>query len=294
MQKGKQVTEEMDLLSTVKTLCLSYEEISVMKMQKIKNLVLSTRSFFDKLSEVYFDAKNSYKETILKKMHKGADKKIDERKKTRDSVSILLSANTKLHGGIINDVFGLFSDFIASEDTDIIIVGRLGRELYQKLTPGEGGGKNYLYFEIPDMEVTLADLKSIVYHLLGYEKINVFYGQYNSMMQQVAKVANITGDEVSTVAEKPKEMKYYIFEPTLEKILHFFETQIFSALFKQTVHEGQLARFASRIKAMEQALDRIEINQGHLISLRRKIMRLHENKNQLERIAGMALWRGQL
>jgi len=39
-------------------------------------------------------------------------------------------------------------------------------------------GKHYLYFEIPDHDVKLEDLKTIVYHLIKYEKIIVF-NDYN-------------------------------------------------------------------------------------------------------------------
>jgi F0F1-type ATP synthase gamma subunit len=55
----------------------------------------------------------------------------------------------------------------------------------------------------------------------------------------------------------PREDRF-IFEPTLEKIFHFFETQIMANLFSQTLLENQLARHASRVNAMEEALGHIE------------------------------------
>lgn len=290
MQKGKQLSEDIEFLSTLRTLCLSYEEISVMKMQKIRGLVLSTRSFFTKLSDVYFNVKSSYKDkiqAIMKKKKITDPSKLVRGDKNGKSVAVLLSANTKLHGSIVDEVFALFTSYINQNPSDLIIIGRLGRELYEKL-PKSSGGKKYLYFEIPDMEVNLEDIKSVVYHLLQYEKITVFYGEYSTMMEQIPKMASITGDTKDVPSHENNQK--FIFEPKLETILSFFETQIFSSLFKQTVHETQLARFASRIKAMESAIERIEGGQKSLYNEKRRLLRLLENNTQLERLSGMSLW----
>jgi len=82
----------------------------------------------------------------------------------------------------------------------------------------------------------------------------------------------------------------FIFEPSLEKLLNFFETQVFSSLFKQTVTEAELARLASRIKAMEQAIVFITTRMENLSSAQRRAKRNLENRKQLERVAGISLW----
>lgn len=293
MSQSKELNEDIDLLTVLKTLCLSYEEISVMKMQRIRATVLNTRNFYDKLSDVYFNVKHSYKEKVSELMAKKKIKdpgKLLSYVKNDKSVCVLLSANTKLHGSIVNEVFEEFESYISNQETDLIIVGKLGRDLYKQLEP-PSGGKQYLYFEIPDMDTNLEDIKQIVYHLLQYEKITVFYGQYHTMMQQVPGSSNITGDAPPEKSAKKTNRSRFLFEPSLETTLAFFETQIFSSLFKQTVHESQLARFASRIKAMEAALERIEEQQTTLYNKRKRTVKRLENRNQLERLSGMSLWR---
>ena len=117
------------------------------------------------------------------------------------------------------------------------------------------------------------------------------------MMNQSSQFTSITGDMPSNradAANRPAGTVMYLFEPDLEKIVAFFETQIFSNLFKQTVHESHLARLASRITAMEQALERIENQEKILYSNKRKTIRLTENKVQLERVAGIGLWKDRL
>lgn len=292
MKNNNTIIEEIELLGTLRALCTSYEEISVIKMQKIRGFVLATRRFYVKISDVYVNVKTSHKDQLAELMKKKRitdPRKLTGTVKNGKSIVVLLSANTKLHGPILQDVFEEFDKYVSGNSDDLMIVGKLGRELYEKTYSEKVNRRNYLYFEIPDMDISLEDVKSIVYHLLQYEHITVFFGQYESMMRQVPKSSNVTGDLGS---ENRKEEKHYafLFEPSLEKILNFFETQIFSALFKQTVHESQLSRFASRIKAMEYALDRIDERKTKLDSKERRALKSYENKTQLERLSGISLW----
>lgn len=263
-----------------------------MNMQRVREMVLSTRIFYMKLAKVYYHVKTSYKDELAKdeKKNKAAQ---EIARKNGKTVAVFISANAKLHGVIIDNVFQSFEKYITSNEADVIIIGKLGRELYERLIPA-GRKKEYLYFEIPDMQVALEDLRTIVYHLLEYEKITVFYGQYNSMLDQVAQMTNITGDAILEKEVVTGKNEAFLFEPKLEDIVDYFEKQIFSALFKQTVHESQLARFASRITAMEFALDRIDGKENNLYNERRRITRLINNKTQQERMSGISLWGGKL
>lgn len=316
MRQQKQVQEELGFIATLRDLCLSYEEISVMRMQKIRGLVLTTRSFYDRLSRVYYHVKSSYKDRVLQLeggesnhlsipidnrfMHtvfkfmlpgsKTAAKSLDKQEK---SLSVFISANAKLYGSIVDEVAQLFTKNVTRHKTDIMIIGKLGRSFYKSLPP-PAGGKNYLYFEVPDLEFSLADLKAIVYHLQKYKHITVYFGQYQSMLTQVPTSSSVTGD---LPQEKPGDQQHdakYLFEPSLETIVHFFETQIFSALFKQTMHENQLARFASRVQAMERALTSIDKQKIVLKAEKRNADRLIDSQKQLQRIAGVSLWGGKL
>lgn len=292
MQRYRQIKDEIGLLSSLRILCTSYEEISVMNMQRIREMVLSTRTFYMKLSKVYYHVKTSYKDELAKDEKK--NKKAHEvARKNGKTVAVFISANAKLHGVIIDNVFHSFEQYILNNEADVIIVGKLGRDLYERLITASRK-KQYLYFEIPDMQVALEDLRTIVYHLLEYEKITVFYGQYNSMLDQVAQMTNITGDAILEKEVITDKNEAFLFEPKLEDIVDYFEKQIFSALFKQTVHESQLARFASRITAMEFALDRIDGKENNLYNERRRITRLINNKTQQERMSGISLWGGKL
>lgn len=289
MQNRQKLNQEIELISTLKLITQAYQEISVMKMQKIRESVLNTRDYLGKFSQVYFDVKQSHRLQIERLMKEKKIKNVSEFttfNKNGRTLSLFLSANTKMYGDIINRTYRLFEESIIRDNSDVAIVGKLGKELFEK----GGKGRAYQYFEIPDMDLSVEDLKPLISYIVNYQKVNVFYGRFENIAIQNPSVTNVTGDVAAEEELNSQEDRHFLFEPTLEKILNFFETQIFTLLFKQTVLEGQLARFASRIMAMEKALDNIENRSKNLYGRKRRYQRLLDNKKQLNTLSGVALW----
>ncbi len=288
MLDQRQLKTNFEFLETIRSLCVAYEQISVMKMKKIKNAVLYTRSFYDELSEVYLQMKETYKHQVLdlaKKNKITNPEKLLLMGKNEKTVAVLLSANNKLYGDILNKVFYKFIEETKNQNIDLVVIGRLGKKMYDDL----GLKKAYIYFEIPDTDLTVVDLKPVINNIIKYSKINVFFGRYESFFSQLALNKNISGDIMMGNDRDLKENKFYYFEPNLEKILLFFETQIFSNFFKQTAYEGQLARYASRISAMEQALDAVEKDEKMTVSLKIKAHNSLMERKQNERVVQIFL-----
>ena len=111
MQNRKSLIDEIELVNNLKMLTQAYEEISVIKMQRVRDSVLKNRDFITGISYVYYDVKTSYRRQIeeLMKQKKSANiSSFSTIKKNGKSVSVLLSANNKLYGDIILKVFYLF------------------------------------------------------------------------------------------------------------------------------------------------------------------------------------------
>lgn len=285
MQNRQKLENEIELMSTLKMITQAYEEISVMRMQKIRNSVLQTREFLSKLNEVYKDVKLNYHERIVmlfqKKKHQDTSQSMLE--KNGKTVSVLISTNSKMNGEIIQKVFRDFVAHVNKEETDIVIIGKVGRGLFEQI----GIKKQFQYFELPEDTVDTARIKDLVLSLLPYKTVNVFYGKFDSLMFQNPVITNVTGNEgIAEEDAKTKDGKTkvpaFIFEPSVEKILQFFETQIFSSLVKQSVHESELARYASRIRAMEEAMQHVDKTNAQLYAQKRKLKQLINNKKQLE------------
>lgn len=279
------IKNEIDLVNTIKILTQVYQEIAVIRMQKSRKSVLITREFLAKLLEIFFEVKRSYKREIELVMKQNKLKKIASTKKPE--VCILISSNAKLYGEIVGKVYKKFFQEVQNHETDIMIIGRLGRDMFED----QQIGRPYTYFEIPDAEVRMEDLKAIIFHLIDYEKINVFYGKFESIAVQNAEVTNISGDEpLNAQPGLNHRERSYLFEPDLKTIFDYFQKQTAGSLMKQTVHESQLARYASRIMAMEEAYDNINTRAKELYTNDKKTKKLIQNKKQLETLSGLVLW----
>lgn len=292
MQDKRKIAEEITLVGDLRMLSEAFEEISVMKMQKVRSSVLRTRDFLTNLLDVFYDVKGSYKKQILELMKK---KKKDTSNissfstlaKNGKEVIVLLSANTKLYGDIIPRVFNLFTEKVKSSNSDVVIVGKLGKDLFEQ----SDTKKAYKYFDVPDTVASFEDLKPLVLDILNYEKVTVFYGKFENVINQTPTSINISGEEpIDEEAPEEKRDFKFLFEPSLERILNFFETQMFTSFFKQTVDEFELARHASRIRAMEEALGNIDTKVKLLKSQQGRAKRLTANKKQIETISGISLW----
>jgi len=269
------INKELDFLEQTRDLCVSYEQISMMRMNAIKKGVLTTRDFYKDVSDVYYKVKKVYKKQMV-----GLEKKRAEKQSKK--VSVLLSADNKLYGDILQKVFREFVSAIQKEETDIIIVGSLGKSMFD----AEGINRPYTYITLPhaDNELTLEDLKEVIAQLAPYGVIDVYLGKYESYVNQKPVHLNITGDALFGEEPVVEDPSYYYFEPSLEKIMSFFETQMVSALLKQSVFEGQLARYASRIGSMEEALQAIK-KEGLVKEMqKRKLITQDRDRKQNERI----------
>lgn len=294
MAQRKIVLEELEALNSLKDLAESYEEIAVVRMQKIKDSVLKTREFLASLSDVYVDLKSSYGREVkelLEKMKKGDTHILPTLQKNGKTLLVYLSSNGRLYGSVTQKTYHLFVNAVKEskdQQVDIVIIGRAGKEMYEN----SGVGKPFEFFDIPDTTVDITHIKQLMAKFLQYEQVSVFYGKFGNVVKQTPIESSISGQDIfetEVPLQVPREDRF-IFEPDLEKILHFFETQIMANLFSQTLLENQLARHASRVSAMEEALVHIEEETKKLHAEQVRIKHLTANKKQLETIGGLLLW----
>lgn len=288
------INEELELLASLKTLAQAYEEISVMRMQKARVSVLKTRDFMAELALIFHEIRISYKDQIEKLLK---EKKIPVSENTSSTnpknsrqAAVLISPSAKLYGDITRKVFNLFVSQTKNTDTDLIIVGKQGKALYDSLP----NRKNYTFIDLPEEQITVVNLMSVIIQTFMYQKVTLYFGKFVNVINQEPQATDISGtaplpnQEENTQNEEIHNK--YLFEPTLEEILSFFETQIFTSLFQQTLEESQLARYASRITAMEDTLGNIEVSFKGLTNQKRRIQNSLSNRKQLETISGISLW----
>lgn len=284
----KEIIREADFLVILSTILETYEEIAATRMARIRSSVLASRDFLLELNSIFQQVKSSYKARIDLLMQKKKIKdpsKLTFIKRNGKTLYIFVSANTGLYGDIIKKTYDVFIDNLKKEPSDIVILGKLGLEVFK----ADKVSLPYTYFDFPDNKIDNIILKKIVEHIIQYEKVLVFYEQFNSVISQSPIVTSISGDPLPW--EKGGPPARYFFEPSLEKIMEFFEKEIFASIFQQTVFESELAKFAARMVSLDFASDNTKNRLKQVILAKNRIKHQEDNKRQLEKFASMKLWR---
>ena len=254
-------------------------------MKKTRDSVLKSRYFLKEINGIFEQVKLSYAREarmLAKKRGIVGQEKITFLAHNGKTVAVWISANTGLYGSIVQETFDVFMKEVKKGKSEATIIGRYG--LAQFLA--EAPNVPYSYFDLPDSGVSSKDLDKIIRHIVQYEAIHVYYGEFINVVTQKPNIFTVTA-EISLKDAPRKTERPYIFEPTLESILMFFETEIFASLFDQTVREGQLAKFASRVMAMNQADENIADQLDDLRFEKMRISHRIANRKQLNSITSL-------
>lgn len=278
--REKQIDSILDSLELLRSLSQAYAEIAAVRMQKVRKSVLVNRDFFASIREIFDEVLSSYGDEIRrlqKSQNKGGE--ITFLAHNGLTVAVFFSANTGLYGDIIQRVFNKFLNDVRNNDVEVTIVGRMGRLLFTQAEPN----RPFTYFDLPDYGAAhMNALKDLTRHLVAYEKINLYYGQFHSFIKQEPIVNSISAAlNLNDSAQAEAGLVRYIFEPDIETILSFFETEIFASIVDQAVFEGELAKLASRAYSMDRAEQQIteEIKKTNI----KKLQAIHVTRDKKQR-----------
>ncbi len=276
------IDEEVNEISSLKSLTEVYGEIAAIRMRRVRDLVLKNRDFLAAIDSVFRDCLASYAQKLanlvkLGKLRKG--QKVTFLGHNGKTVATLISANTRFYGEVLRSTFDKFIEDVRKHDYEVTIIGKVGRGMFIDAEPN----RPYTYFELPDFGTDANAISQTIAHLVQYQEIRVYFAKYESVVRQKATdVAISAGTEVKDVVATPT--RTFIFEPSLEKVLMFFETQIFASLFDQSIRESQLAKMASRILAMDKASGSINDRLKALRFEKIKLRHQREDKKLLSSI----------
>lgn len=289
MISKKSIDTDIALYSGMKDLVQTYTEIAASRIQKIRAAVLRNRSFVEEIDKIYEEIKYLYRKELegLTKAKSLPMRLASVSKKNGKTALVFVSANAGLYGDIVKKVFLYFLDWVKklNENTDIVIIGKRGKIMFED----EKTGRNYFYFDFPDDSFSPDDFTKIVEKLVDYSDVLIFYGLFESIGAQVATMANVNGN-ILTIKKIEIEPNNYLFEPSIKEIMIFFETEIFSSLLVQAVHESQLAKYASRMLYLDNASDTIKQRQKRLNLDKSRLQRRVNNTKQVNTLAGISLW----
>jgi F-type H+-transporting ATPase subunit gamma len=266
----KKIKETLKTIFYIETIAQVYQEAAKTKMNEIRESVLKTREFIEELLEVYGTIKSVY------------PFKISFRKK--EEVVVFLSSNERFYGKLIFDIWKEVEKYLSEKKSDLVVVGRMGKNLAEK----SSFNLKFHYFELNDENPDVKDIRKIFDFIKNYEKILVFHGKFKTVLTQQVVITNISGIEIEK--EKSTKEKPYLFEPSPEEILNFFEEELLFSFFYQTLWEHQLSRYATRMIAMHQAQENAQKLKEIIKKEQEKIKRKIYNKKQIEQVFGQKLW----
>jgi len=297
MQSKKELTNEIEIVNTLSDLIKTYEEVYLLKMYRTRNSVLNTREYYTRLLALYQSIKNSYKDEILQSINKdNKNKDLSVLTKPKKQVAVFISGNDRFAGEVNNKIFKDFIDFYAKNKPDLVIVGSIGKGLMHQ----RASTIRYQYFELEEsFGVSSSEkLKAIVKYLINYKDVRLFHGEFQNMVTQTAINRSITGEMGGLTmkdnnSNSVQKGKYFLFEPSLTKMLKFFETQIFASLFKRGVEEATLAQIGARVSSLETST----ISIGKRLKLLKynylKTNKREKNSKQQDLLVGINFWESQ-
>lgn len=283
----KEIQQNLDTLNLLIGLTEAYSQVSSQRMRKIRQGVLTSRDFYAEIDKLFRELRASQKREIMRlaKKKKAADMVTFLAHNGKTS-SVFISANAGLYGDIIGRVFNKFLTEVRQKNTEVTIIGKFGLSLFLNAEPN----RPYTYFDYPDFGENPEDLAAIVKHLVSYEEIHIFYGKFKNVAYQDPVSVVISAETQLNEKEVDKEIPKYMYEPNLSEILAFFEGEMFTSTFEQALRESQLAKFSSRMVAMDAASERVkqELKKVRIDQL--KLMHYLSNKKQQSIFSSFKLW----
>lgn len=302
----KNILLQIEDLSGIKDIVGASEEIASMKMRSIRNKVLLSRDLNDELTEIYREVTISYKNQIIQLMQEKKNKHaFDQNAAPSASLKVgngkfacvYLSATSGLFSKILEKTYYEFKAYLEQHPQAVpVIIGEFGKRLYTNDYPN----KEFMFYPLAEASSSEDSLKKVTEDLSDYSSVVIFYARFETMAQQTTTVLDVSGQDAAslqqtqgtgTAAITPTPIVHYLFEPSLEKIIVFFESEIFAGIIQQTMTESELAQYASRITTLDMARENINTQLKKINLEKRFATHRLMNKKQNEAMTGMSLWK---
>lgn len=280
---SKEIETQITNLESTLEVAEVYQQVAAMRMRKIKTSVMKSRDFYNALLEIYAETQNCYLNS------KSTGKKAVpsfKRKHNGKTVMVLISANTGLYGNVIKEAYEQFIRDQKNLKCDLVVIGRVGRIWTQVLNFGD----RCKYFELGDgVENIETEIMPIYNYVSKYKEVVMYHGIFKNITQQPVKITHISQEIETNNKESGRE--FFLFEPTIDKVLETFGKQLMYSFFDQEVYEASLAKFGARMMNLDTATQNIskKLASTKLSSI--KVKHRKQNKRQIEAMSGMTLWK---
>lgn len=256
MKRPSEIQREAQGMQTLTELTSVFEGIASMRIAQIKNQVLQSQSFFDRLWGMYTQIRvgNIFNFGRSQDQEEIIDKEL----------FVVITAEGGFSGDIDQKIIDWMLQSYDKEKNDIIVIGHHGAiQLAQR------GISFKKYFKLPAKDQNI-NVTPIIHEVQNYKATSVFYQTYVSLTVQdvkrisLSKVVEESGRKSKTTNEDFITEDNYIFEPSSYVVVDHLERSMMSITLSQVILESKLAQYASRFQAMSAAHTRAKETQDEL------------------------------
>ena len=267
---------------TFKHISAAFTEAAAVKLKNIRDAFNRNARYYEEINDIYHLV-----EMNAKRMQMEQIKSQIERKSTR--LYIAFTSNQRFFGSINTEIMNIFIRDSDNPSIEKMIIGATGKAYLRSV------GQEFSYKEM-DFKKDLPAEDEIVQFLKmteNYDQVRVFYPKFISFLKQEVGITDITQkialqDRKKT--EKTEEI-HLLFEPELDKMIKFFNTQVRWLLFQRIILESDMARTAARLLTMSQAEERTDFEIKKKKADLRKVVRSFTNAQLLDTFSGIKRWK---
>ena len=255
MKSPMEIEQELKGITTMVDLTSVFEGIASMRIAQIKNQVLQSQEYFNRLWQMYTQIR------VGNFFHFGRQEADIE--VSKKELFIAITAEGGFSGDVDQKLINEMLKVYDPEKHDIIIIGHHGA-----IQLAQNGVKFHKYFKLPSKDQNI-NVMPIIREVLSYTATSVFYQSYVSLMVQDIKKISLSGaveERGKTVAKGDEiiSVETYIFEPSTYAVVDHLERSMMVIALGQVILDSKLAQYASRFRAMTAAHDKSEELTGDL------------------------------
>lgn len=264
--------EHLEGLQTASFVTTMLRDISATKLQHIRAAYDKNANFYremhqlDALVQTY-----ALRQQLLKKESLEEDRQ----------VFLAITSNKRFYGTINREITErLLGRLEKDEESEFLMIGNTGKQILEMTEYAD----RVKYWEFADDEPNEDEKLELIKHLGDYNSIFIFYPVYINHFRQEVALIDITHRAQTDLIEGVNID--YIFEPEIDEVIEFFETQVRLILFNRVLIETKLAQTGARLSRMERARERAEELVKDQRGLIHKESMALQNKRLLETFAG--------
>lgn len=242
MRRPVEIHKDLMGMQTLSELTSVFEGIASMRIAQIKNQVVQSQSFFERLWQMYSQLKVGSPFKFGHHVDEGKDL-------IQKELYVVITAEGGFSGDIDQKLITWVLKNYDKEKNDVIVIGHHGAIML-----AQRGVQFKKYYKLPAKDQNI-NVTPIIREVQKYKSTMVYYQSYVSLAVQDVKRISMQ----SAVEEQGKDIKEgeeiineatYIFEPSTFAVVDHLERSMMTIALSQVILESKLAQYASRFQAM--------------------------------------------